>query len=144
MLKSVCPRLRTNLPCRSVAIKRTLTSSTRLRMVRIESSGSSGLEVGGAIEDPLATYAAGGTVLCAAAVSQAAPIIAAATQKTRAVYFIPMGGQNIPAERHPAALLSLWMHVTDRKPLNAASAELTVGEALKSSKLQKEHTFRDR
>src|ERR1700731_259353 len=92
MVKSFWLKSRTNLPCLSVAINRTLTSSTRLWMVMMAPCGSSSeLDTGGvnaaalgatdAYADDWAFDWAGAR---AATVSQTAR-----HRKTRFVYFMP-------------------------------------------------------
>src|SRR5207248_10897182 len=79
IVKAPCPRLRTNLPRWSVAMNRTLTSSTRFLMVRTGSDGSE-LDVAEAVGNML-EVATKGDCACS-------PVVATTTAITHRHHFV--------------------------------------------------------
>src|SRR5579863_1587351 len=99
MAKSFWSRLRTNLPCLSVAMNSTLTSSTRFLMVRTESP-ESGLGEVDAANPPLgAKYDT-----CARSGNPATARNSPASKKYFPVYFIPHPVPTFGVSRRPPRL----------------------------------------
>src|SRR5579864_3260127 len=138
MEKSFWFRLRTNLPCLSVAMNRTLTSFTRVLMVKTDSS-ESGPEEG---METTASLPGAKEVTCARNGNPAAATNTP-SKKYFPMYFIPHPvpsyGVCPPCATSPYALLDA--RHGPKHPPDAAFTARTLGDTLANAKLQKEHPF---